>query len=89
MRVARATFQRRAGRWLLEGGALFAMLAGAYAVYSDYRDDRASLSIEVCRRADQAISDDTLNAALTKIEQGSYMKRKLKISEQCDRQSGK
>ena len=51
--------------------------------------DRASLSIEVCRRADQAISDDTLNAALTKIEQGSYMKRKLKISEQCDRQSGK
>ena len=69
----------------MEGGALFAVLAGGYKFYADWREDRSSLSVEACRRADAAILDDRLNSALSDSERKAYLNRKLRISERCDR----
>ena len=75
----------RYGRWLLEGGALFTILGGAYQVYVDSRADRSVYSEETCRRADAALTAGVMNRALTPEQAKAFVARKLKISETCDR----
>jgi len=73
------------GDWLLGGGALLALVTASVSYVENDRGRDATLHVEACKRAHEAIIDDGLNPSLPEPQKQAFLQRQLRISDQCDR----
>lgn len=76
---------RRAGEWVLSGGALLAILTSVLASLDRGDEHEQARYIDACRRAEAALLDDRLNTAMTDAEKRAFVQRKLRIASRCDK----
>lgn len=63
--LRKATFRRQIAEWLIGGGALLTIGAAVADWFQDGARNTASLRIETCKRAYEAITDDSYNKSLS------------------------
>ena len=82
------SIRRMIMEWLFAGGALLAVAGTSLDYLSDQQSADTSKYIAACARADEAIRDETLSLSLIESEKQAYNKRKLLISQKCDKEAG-